>query len=283
MQLLAVVLVLISAVMHATWNLLAKRSTDPLAFFMGLNLAALIVYSPAFILMLWRHPPPAEGLIFILISGGLQVVYFSSLAQAYRGGALSAVYPIARGTGVLVVPLLAIPIFSERPTLGAGLGIGVIFCGLAVIAVTALRRAAHERGGISWAFLTGLTIATYSLVDNAGVARVHPMVYVYALIGFAVLLPAPYIVLRRRAAFVYEMQRNWRSAAAGGVLSMGTYLIVLAALRIANVGYVVPLRETSIVFGTLFGIFILREPAGRVRIAAATLIGVGAIMIAIWG
>lgn len=283
MQLLAVALVLISAAMHATWNLLAKRSVDPLAFFLGLNIAALVIWGVPFAVMLVRHPVSSAGLLFILLSGCLHVVYFTSLGLAYKGGALSAVYPIARGTGVFIVPLLAIPLFDERPTAPAGVGIAMILAGLAVIALSALRVARSERGGLGWAFITGLTIATYSLVDNAGVDRVHPMVYVYAQIFVASVLLTPYIASRKRPEFSRELRLNWRSMIVGGVLSLGAYLIVLTAMRLANVGYVVPLRETSVVFGTLFGVVLLGEPAGRRRISAAPLVGAGAIVIAIWG
>lgn len=288
MQTLAVLLVLCSAAMHATWNLLAKRSEDPLAFFFALNVTAIVLWCPPMLFMLRAHGLPSSGYAFIVISGCLQVIYFTSLSTAYRNGALSLVYPIARGTGVLLVPVLAFPIFGERPTVLAGAGITAIVAGLAVFGWTGLRRDLErgtqpERAGVLYALATGLTIATYSLVDNAGVSRVHPMVYVYSLIAIAALIPAPYVLTRRRAALGREIRFHKTAVLAGGILSLGTYLIVLFAMRLANVGYVVPLRETSIVFGTLFGVLILKETAARMRIVAAGLVAAGAIAIALWG
>lgn len=288
MQTLAVLLVLASAAMHATWNLLAKRSEDPLTFFFALNATAIVLWCPPMLLMLRAHGLPPSGYLFIAISGCLQVVYFTNLAAAYRHGALSLVYPIARGAGVLLVPLLAVPLFGERPTLLAWVGILAIVLGLAVFGWTGLRRDLEsgtqpERAGVLYALATGLTIATYSLVDNAGVSRVHPMVYVYGLIAIAALVPAPYVLMRRRTALRREIRCHKVAILAGGLLSLGTYLIVLIAMRLANVGYVVPLRETSIVFGTLFGVLILNEPAARWRVGAAGLVACGAGVIALWG
>lgn len=288
MQTLAVTLVLASAAMHATWNLLAKRSGDPLAFFVALNSAALIFWFIPMLVMLARHSVPAAGLLFMALSAGFHVVYFVALAAGYRHGALSLVYPVARGTGVALVPVLAVLIFQEQLTVPAWIGILGIVGGLGVIGWTGIRQlpfgaVSRDRRGLFYALLTGLSISGYSLIDNAGVSHVHPLVYVYALIFFATMVIAPYVLIRRRAELVRELRDNRLAVAVGGVLSLGTYFIVLVAMQVANVGYVVPLRETSIVFGTLFGVLILREPAGRERIFASLLVGCGAVAIAVWG
>lgn len=276
-------MVLISAVMHATWNVLAKRSADPLAFFFAFNLLAIVIWAPPMLVFLVGNPVGGGDLAFMFVSGLLQVAYFFALAAAYRHGALTVVYPTCRGTGVFLVPLLAIPLFDERPSLPGYFGVLAILAGLTLMGWSGRSAARVERTGLLYALLTGLIIATYSLVDNAGVGRVHPMVYVYGLIFVATIVTAPYVLWRRRMPFLFEMRHNRRSIVAGAVLSLGTYLIVLAALRLANVGYVVPLRETSIVFGTLLGITVLHEPVGRGRIGASLLVAAGAVTIAVWG
>jgi drug/metabolite transporter (DMT)-like permease len=287
---LAVMMVLISAVMHATWNVLAKRSADPLAFLVAIGAAGVAVYTPFALALAVREGIPNDGIPFLIASGLLQVVYTLTLAAAYRFGALSLAYPVARGTGVLLVPLLAIPLLDEQPTRLAFAGIATILAGLLLINVLGSRQRVaseieHGRRGLIFAFLTGLTITSYSLVDKAGVAHIHPLIYVYGIVLIEVLILAPWVLVRRRAALLLTWQAGWRAVVVGGILNVSTYLIVLAALRIggSNVGYVVPLRETSIVFATLMGVFVLGERIGGVRLAGCGCIAVGVLAIALGG
>lgn len=285
---LAVALVLVSACMHATWNVLAKRSADPLAFMTAFSVAALVMYAAPTALMLARHGLPAAGVPFLLASGVLQMVYVFCLAAAYANGALSLAYPVARGTGVLLVPLLAVPLLGEQPSRVAFGGVGLILLGLVTITVLAARRrAAAElatgRRGLIFALLTGLCIASYSLVDKRGVAYVQPLIYVYGLIALETLGVAPYVLLRRRAALAREWRLNRPAVLVGGALNLGTYLIVLAALRLSNVSYIVPLRETSIVFATLLGVVVLRERVGWLRLTGCGIVAAGVLAIALGG
>src|SRR4051812_34711467 len=105
---LAVGLVLASALAHATWNLLAKNASASRVFPWLCALASAIVSAPLACLQIaWSGSwPSAQALIFPVVSGLLQVVYFLTLTRAYRAGDLSLVYPLARGSG----PLLAIVI-----------------------------------------------------------------------------------------------------------------------------------------------------------------------------
>lgn len=283
MQTLAVALVLVSALLHATWNLLAKRSADPLAFMFAFTVVSLVLFALPAGVVLVRDPIPASGWPFIALTGVIHVGYFAALAASYRRGALSLTYPVSRGTGVLIVPLLAVALFDERPSLIGALGIATILVGLGVIGLASFRHDPAGRAGLGYALITGLTIAGYSLTDKAGVARVNPLIYVYCIFLFTALALAPYVLRRRRAALWAEWRHNRWAVLAGGVLPAATYVIVLSALRLADVSYVVPLRETSIVFGTLLGALVLGERIGRLRVAASAVIGVGAVAIAVAG
>lgn len=288
METVAVLLVLCSAVMHATWNMLARRSIDPFTFFFCFNVAAVVIWGPLALLMLRRHPVEPVELLLMLGSGMLQVAYFFTLAGAYKRGGLSLVYPIARGTGVAIVPAAAVVLFDERPSVAAIVGVAAVLGGLGLIGWDAFmetRGLAGDSisGAVTFAGVTGLVIATYSLVDKYGVGRVHPVVYGYGLIVVTAGFYAPYVLLRRRVAAVAEWRAGRTAILAGGVLSLGTYLLVLAAFRTANVGYVVPLRETSIVFGIILSIFVLHEPVRRLRILAAVAIAGGAVAISLGG
>jgi drug/metabolite transporter (DMT)-like permease len=184
--------------------------------------------------------------------------------------------------------VLAVPLLSERPTTAGIAGIGIILVGLVVMAMPErqlklLETSGDARKGLLFAFITGLAIAGYSIVDKEGVSRVHPMVYVYAIFLLATIGLAPIMLSRRPGAVKNEWNTNRMSVLAGGILPLGTYLIILLAMRIAPVSYIVPLRETSILFSTLLGALVLKERVGGVRIVASGLIGVGVLAIAIAG
>ncbi|MDQ3548046.1 MAG: EamA family transporter [Chloroflexota bacterium] len=290
MGVVAISLVLVSAVMHATWNVLAKRSADPLAFLFTISSLGLVMYAAPVAIVVARDGISSRVVPFLLVSGTLEMLYTVLLAAAYRNGALSLTYPIARGTGVVLVPLLAIPLLNERPTAIALAGIATILFGFVTISVLGARNQvtaeiASGRRDIIFALLTGLTIASYSLIDKAGIKYANPLVYVYGLIGLQSLLLLPYIVARRRDAVAAAWRTSRSAILAGGVLHIGTYLIVLAAMKVSGskVGYIVPLRETSIVFATLLGVLILKERIGRVRIAGSALIAIGVLAIALGG
>jgi drug/metabolite transporter (DMT)-like permease len=286
MSFVAIALVLSAAVIHAGWNLLAKRRSDVLTFYWAFTVAGLVLYAVPFAIFVQRHPPSRDGLPFVLISAVTHVGYGIFLAQAYSRTDFSVAYPVARGTGVLLVPLAAVPIFGEHPSLIAWLGIGLIVLGVIWLHLPGFRRALKQ-GGIRDvvslpAILTGITIATYSLNDSAGVKRIYPFVYLYLIFVLIALFLGPYILIARRPALIAEIRHRWPMVGAG-LAVFGAYVIVLAAYRLAPVSYVVPMREVSIVIGSILGIRLLKEPFGRTRIAACTLVTFGVIAIGIAG
>lgn len=288
MSAVAIGLVLFSALLHAVWNMLAKRSADPLAFIFAFNAVSVVVFAVPAGVVLYNNPIPADGWPFILATGTLHIIYMFTLAAAYRHGALSLAYPVARGTGVLLAPVLAVPLYSEAPSVAGAAGIVAILAGLLAMAMpdTAnplIPSVGNPRKGLLYALITGLAIAAYSLVDKGGVARVHPMVYVYAIFLIATIGMAPFVLYRRLAAVKHEWITNRPAVLAGGVLPLDTYLIVLLAMQLAAVSYVVPLRETSIVFSTLLGALVLKEHVGPRRLVASALIATGVLAIALGG
>ncbi|MDI3340080.1 MAG: EamA family transporter [Sphaerobacter sp.] len=296
MNAVAALLVVSSAGLHATWNLLAKRSRDALAFLFLVNVATLAIYALPFVLFVGVHPILAGGWPFVAATSALHVWYYRCLAAAYTHGALSLAYPVSRGTGVALVPLLALPLLGERITRAGGLGMALVLAGIVTVHRAPLRslvgqprgivaggRGAEGALGTLFALLTGAAICGYSLVDKAGVARVHPVAYGYLLIAGSTLGLAPCVLGRRRGALRLTWAEHRGAVMAGGVLVLGTYLIVLGAMRLAPLSYIVPLREVSVVIGAALGVWLLGEGTGRERIAGAALILAGALAIATLG
>jgi len=285
----ALVLVLTAAVAHAAWNALAKRARDPLVFLWSSVSLASLGLSPLGAWALARDGWVPGGAVFVAATIGIHAVYFFALGRAYGTGDLSLVYPVARGLGVALVPLVAFAFLDERPSALGALGVALVVAGIAAPlgmeapegAGVRPRREGGSRGaGLGWAVLTGLTIATYSVVDKAGVARVHPLAYI-SLMGLgisAVLMP---LVLRRRPALAHEWRTNGPAIAVASTMNLTSYLLVLFAFRLSKAGYVVAARESSIVVSVVIGSVLMREGHVAARLAGAIVVLAGVVCVAL--
>ncbi len=289
----ALALVLAAAVIHAAWNALAKRAHHPIAFLWSSVALATLVLAPLGLRYVPVEGIPASAVPFVIATTLIHAAYFYALARGYAsGGDLSLVYPIARGLGVALVPVIALFLLDERPSPLGALGVALIVAGIAAIslATSTLSPSGGEgrvRGpgrlarGTGWAVLTGLTIAAYSLVDKVGVSRLHPLPYL-GLLGVGMTLLLAPVVWRARAAFVDEWRVNWRAILVASTLNLTSYLLVLFAFRLAKTGYVVAARESSIVLSVLIGWLWLGEAGlGRRLVGAAVVLaGVACVTFA---
>ncbi len=279
----ALALVLAAAVLHAGWNALAKRGRDPLAFLALCSCVAAPILLPFGGVMLWRDGLPAGAVPFVLGTIALHVVYFYALGRAYSTGAYSIVYPIARGLGVALVPLGAFALLDERLS-----PLGVAGIALVVVGVVALHQVGHRdarAAGASlgaatlWAVITGLSIASYSLLDKAGVARLHPVPYMLLMEAGCGLVLFSAALLTRREAIAREWTRNRWTILAVGAMSAAGYTAVLLAFRLSKAGYVVAGREMSIVLSALIGTLWMGEGRLGPRLAAASIVLAGVVCV----
>src|SRR4051812_11604693 len=125
--------------------------------------------------------PPWQVLPFVVASAMAEVAYAHALSAAYRRGALSVAYPLGRGVAPLLVTLGGWLLLSQQPDTGALIGAISLAAGLALIAVAGGR--AGQGAAVGFALLTGVTIATYSVVDAAAVRQVSPVGYLGAVLG----------------------------------------------------------------------------------------------------
>jgi drug/metabolite transporter (DMT)-like permease len=286
----AIVLVLIAALCHASWNLLVRKAPNPeLTNWFMVFLGAMIAF-PFALYLLIDEIPSSTGWIFIFGTIVLHIGYFFTLGRAYKHGDLSVVYPVARGLGLALIPVLGVLVLGEVVSIQATLGIAAIFLGVILVGATSsegLRiwlkpRALLADRGVAFAIATGLLIASYSNWDKQGVEYVKPLLYMFMVqIGGSLgVLP----ILRRSftfSDFSTEFRTRWKVAVVGGVLQFTSYGLVLTAFTLAPVSYVGPFRELAIVFGVVLAAFVLKESVGRNRIIGAVAIGVGAIVVAL--
>jgi drug/metabolite transporter (DMT)-like permease len=282
----AFILVLASAVIHATWNLFAKRAGGGAAFVWLFAIGSSILYLPVAIVLFITQSPSLNltTLFFMLGSGALHVVYFLLLQQGYRVGDLSLVYPLARGTGPMISTAAAVLVFGERPGLIGLLGVALI--GVGAFLLTGKGKAGKQQGtnyqAIAYGLLTGAVIAAYTLWDKQGVSAllVPPLLMDYGANLSRVVILTP-IALYNWQEVRSEWRIHRREVLAIAFLSPLAYILTLTALSFTPVSYVAPMREISILFGVLMGTRLLAEGEGKRKLIAAVIMVVGVIAIAL--
>ena len=278
----ALALVLSAAVIHATWNAMAKGARDPMAMLWWAGVLSSFALAPPSLYVLARDGFSPRALPFVVATVILHSMYFFSLGKAYQTGDFSVVYPMARGMGVALVPVGAYYFFDERLSRIGILGIALIAAGIFALHWRggAWSEEALLRPGTGWAIATGLCIACYSLVDKVGVSHINPLPYLWAMmLGSCVsLLPA---VRARPGSMAREWRENRLAVLLSGVLSPGGYLLVLFAFRLSKAGYVVAGREVSIVISALIGSILLKEGRLPQRLLGAAIVASGVICVAL--
>jgi uncharacterized membrane protein len=287
---LAFALVILSGAIHATWNFLVKRSGHKVIFFWLMAVTGLILVALPALGFAITEGFGWTALGLALGTATLHAVYGISLTRGYYLGDLSSVYPISRGIGPALVPLVAVILFDEVVSIPAGLGIGLVVFGIYVIHIDArswrgitqpIR--ALNTPATRVAVFTGLVISCYSLWDKAGLDHdVHPMTLIaFTLIGNVVGLSPAIIWNTDRKRLASEWSNHGRSIVAAGVLAPLGYTLVLIALTTSQVSYVAPAREVGIVMGTAMGVLWLGEGYGLNRIWGSVLIVAGVMILAL--
>jgi drug/metabolite transporter (DMT)-like permease len=270
--------------LHAGWNALSKRGCDPLCFLYLATALATAFVIPAAVWVASREGVSAAALPYVAVTIAVHSLYFVLLSRAYRAGDLSIVYPVARGLGVALVPVLALVFLGERLSRVGTLGVALVVIGIIAIQLADRRwrglGAPALNPGTAWALATGAMTAMYSLVDKAGVARLHPVPYIGAMfLGMTlVLLP---VVLRDARALRVEWTVNRRSIAVASFMTIGGYLLVLFAFRLSKAGYVVAAREVSIVLSAVIGRLWLGELGSARRFVGAAIVLAGVVCVAL--
>jgi drug/metabolite transporter (DMT)-like permease len=277
----ALLLVLGAAVLHAGWNALTKRAGDPVVFLWWVGVLASALYAPIALVVLARQGFSLTAVPFVIGTIVLHALYFFSLGRAYATGDLSLVYPVARGLGVALVPVAAFVLWDERLSSLGTLGVILVASGIFLLhwRPGAWTAAAFLASGTGWALATGVLIASYSLLDKAGVVRLHPLAYIWLMEMGSCALLTP-VALAKGALARREWRLNRGTIAAAALMSPTGYLLVLFAFQFSKTGYVVAAREMSIVLSAVLGSVWLKEGGLGRRLAGAAVVLVGVACVA---
>lgn len=287
MSLLSLSLVVLAALFHATWNLLAKRAAHAgTAFVFAYNLVATVVYAPWVVWILLTEGMAWSGAAagFVFLSALVHLAYSLCLQRGYQLADLSVVYPVARGTGPMLASVGAFLLLGEDIRASGLAGLILVVAGIALIATQgrfAAFRTPEAHRGVRWGMGTGALIAAYTVVDGWAVKMlgVVPVVldWLSNMLRFLFLLP---LVLRDRRNVMARMRGHWGRAMAVGLLSPASYILVLTALKMgAPLHVVAPTREMSMMAGALFGMIFLGEAVGRWRLAGSILLIAGVVLL----
>ena len=269
------ILVLLAAIFHATWNAVVKNAGDRLvsmAVVMGMSglmSIPLMIYFP--------FPAPAAW-PYILASNAIHTFYFLTLVKAYQsGGDLSHVYPIARGSSPLYVAVLGAFFAGELLSLGEVIGVVVICLGIFSLSLTGgVERIRREP--LTYAIIVGISIGLYTFVDGQGVRRTDEALSYIGWMHFLEAWPIGLVAAwRRRGAIRQHLVQVWRPSAIGGALGMVGYTMVVWAMSVTPMAHVAALRETSVIIAAFIGTRMLGEAGGRWRIFAAAVVAIGVI------
>ena len=273
-------LVLLAALMHASWNAIVKTGGDGLLMFVLFKAPTMAIGA---VVLAVVGLPNAASIPYAIGSAASFSAYCFLLIWAYRVGDFNFVYPVARGSAPLGVALLSGLLLGERLS-GPGLGgILVISAGIAVLAYHP-RTIARHIPDLLRALGVGLCIAVYTLFDGVG-ARISGNVLGYtammSIFSGVPLMAAAFFM--RGGETIDFLRREWKTGVIGGVMMFTAYAIVIYALTLSQMAQVAALRETSVIFAAVIGTLILKEPLGVKRIFAATVVAGGIILVALSG
>jgi drug/metabolite transporter (DMT)-like permease len=278
---LALALVLCSALVHASWNFLLKKSGGGPGLLTASSSLSVAVYAPLVALLAWHSHYEFRPihLALMLGSGLIHCAYFLLLDRAYRsGGDLSVVYPLARATGPLLTIGVAVTLLAERPH---PIGIaGALLIVASAIVLTGNPFAWHRgpsRHAVGFALLTGCMIAGYTVLDKASVASwlIPPLVYDWGSMAFRAMVLVPWAHSRAPGSIGAAWRERRKTVVAIAVLAPLAYLLVLTAMVFTPVSLVAPAREVSILFAALMGAHFLREGDVGRRVLAAIGMALG--------
>jgi drug/metabolite transporter (DMT)-like permease len=288
----AFALILLAGVIHASWNIAAKKANGDARFSFQTSVFNMLIWAPVGITLGW-NVVPGWGLTewgFVVLSGVLHIFYFIVLLRGYRRSDLTVVYPLARGSGPLLSSLVAVLFLGEKISLFGVAGIAGVVIGVFLVAGgPKLWRKAQDpvqrervHKGIRYGVLTGGFIAAYTVADSYAVKflAMSPILLDYFGNLVRMVLLAP-VALKDRATTARMWREQWKYALLVAAVSPVSYVLVLYAVQQAPISHVAPAREVSMLFAALIGGHLLREGDRFLRVLGALFIAAGVVALAL--
>jgi drug/metabolite transporter (DMT)-like permease len=291
--------VLIGALIHAGWNIVAKKAGGDGRFAFYTAAVQAVFWTPLGLWLSWQVVPTWGWLHWSLLAASalLHSLYFQTLLAGYRKSDLTVVYPMARGSGPMLSSVAAVVVFGEQLSalgvlgiVGVGAGVFLIAGGPALLkrlissnpSDAGREQRLRVRAGVYWGALTGCFIASYTVLDayTVKVLAISPILFDYWCNILRLPLTAG-LVWGRWADSWAQCKTQWKHVAIVGILSPVSYVCVLYAMKLAPVSHVAPAREVSMLFAALIGGHLLGETDRGLRVLGAACMAGGVIALAL--
>lgn len=284
MPILALVLLFISASMHALWNFLLKSAEEK---YIAMGWQVILSGLFSLVLIFFTGLPPRSMWPLAVISMILEAIYFILLCIAYSDHDFSLVYPIARGAAPALLVLWTAIFLHEQLTAGGYIGLAMITGGMIVIGATTLLNNKSEKPhlrGILTALSVALIISIYTFIDGTAVKSGPALPYGLSMFVMVPFVTTPYIARRYGWSHFADMWNKKRGyLILGGVLGLVAYMLALFAYTFAPLSYSGAIREVSAVIGAFLGWRFLKEEMGGVRVVGSAIVFAGVMVIAVFG
>jgi uncharacterized membrane protein len=286
---LSIILVLISALIHSSWNFFTKRGNWPLEFFFWVFLGGTLLFLP-FFFALSDFPAllfqvPSKFWYLSMLSGFIQTIHFICLIEAYRVGDLSLVYPMSRSAPLFTL-IWAILFIGEIPSVTGTIGIGLVIAGIFVISLSdfhlksIIPQSKHFTSRVYLlAFICAITGSIYSVIDKVGVRLIHPAFYTWLIDLWMCVYIGVYLLFHNGGSFRNVWQESKKEIFTIVILQNVAYLLTLIALQMSKVSYVVAFRQVSALFAAGMGVIFLKESQWKNRITGAMILTLGLVLI----
>lgn len=286
MSFFSITLVLISAAMHASWNVLVRDQRN-INMFMGISIVSLCLLPVLGLLEILAAPMALAVPLYLVGGGAFLAVYYFGMTRSYRGGDFTVAYPLARALPVVMVACVELA-SGYAPSLLGWLGILLIAMGSMLLPLQSLREvnvARYWNRTTLWILVAALGVAGYTVIDRAGLQQLPNGLAFglrYAIVEAVVGGAMYWLMLRatREAIVLPARFADWKVPALATVFMFGSYGLILWAFQSDDpASYVIGLRQISIVLGVIAGAYLFRERGARLRIPAAAVIATGVLLL----
>ena len=283
----ALALILISAVMHAGWNLILKTSRHKLAFNVFMHGSAIAIFSAWWIATQGGIPLPRGPVLLFTLGGGFFFsLYHMCLTASYERIDVSLAYPLTT-TGPLYIPLWAYLFLGERLTVLGIAGIFIVTLGAYILQVREISWVGLSfplrnlrLPGVLLALSAGVFYSVGAIIDKRGVTIMDVFLYTYYLdIVLFLFLLANVVLTKSRLDFMEEIRMHWARGLFAGLVLFASFILYRIGLQMSKVSYATSVRQASAIVGVLGGILLFRERFGRIRLIGAALIAFGVFCI----
>jgi len=273
--------VLLSAFLHASWNVAGKKVAHIMAvpmfgfLFSGLFLTPFLITNP----IDWTHWKMI--LFLVALSSIIHAIYIVSLFKAYEQWDVSIVYPVVRSTGIMICAITSIWFFKEQLSPIGLIGISLILAGIIFKGIVKTMQTHNpiDPKTIPSAVFVGTCVGAYLIVDRLAINLVNPIQFISLLnVGIGILL-LPYFYITKPGMMTIALKHHKKYIVMIGFAAMGSYLIILWVFKQSSFGYITSLRESSIVFATAYGYWLLKERITKVQLLSIVVMMIGAVLI----